>query len=318
LTRVERMLFVGVPAACLILSFVVISVHFRTAWPWSAMVHETGTRNLVQTIFYFEHALGELPLELLIAGAAAGSVLMFFAPQPAGGLRHQTAGWLAIALATDLIMLVGSALTAGPSLSREYLLQYVTRPDGPVEFGSHWRYHLLSQISLMALPIVLLGARAMLQRRPLAKPRTQGARMLGASWLLFAALSIVFGLNASPFTDPQYLGHQARELFTHSLVTVPLSLAVCLTLSERSKPGCRWARFAWRAVIGAAVVYVVPSLYLLLGVVNKSSYSHAQTSDPVSIVCGHFFEHFFSYLVVPSHAAVFYLFSARNAQRVEA
>jgi hypothetical protein len=69
------------------------------------MVHETGTRNLLQTIFYFEHALGEFPLEVLIAGAIAGSVLMFYAPQLRHSPGQMMAGWLGFALATDLVIL---------------------------------------------------------------------------------------------------------------------------------------------------------------------------------------------------------------------
>jgi len=41
--------------------------------------------------------------------------------------------------------------------------------------------------------------------------------------VLFTALSIVFGLDLKPFTDPVFLGHQAREAFTHGLVTLPLA-----------------------------------------------------------------------------------------------
>ena len=274
------------------------------------MVHETGTRNLLETIFYFDHALGELPLELLMAGAAAGSVSLFFAP-----LRHRRslAGWLVFAVATDTVMVVGSWLTAGPSLSVHYFLQYVTRPDAPFESGSHWRYHLLSQVALMALPVVLAGAAAFLRKSSFGP--APGSRILAATWLAFVALTLVFGLNMSPFTDPQYLGHQARELFTHSLVTVPLAVAACLSLSSRKAEGPGQKDFPWRMVTLAAAGCAIPAIYLLVGVVTKSSYSHAQTSDPVRVICGHFFEHSFSFLVVPSHTAVFYLVGWAGAKR---
>jgi hypothetical protein len=42
-------------------------------------------------------------------------------------------------------------------------------------------------------------------------------------------------------------------------------------------------------------------------VVLTGSREHAQTHDVVRIVFSHFFEHTFSYLVVPIHAALFYL-----------
>ena len=309
MTRLERWLLVGFPAACLVTSFVVICVHFRTAWPWAAMVHESGTRNLVETIFYFDHALGELPLDILIAGATGGAALWFFAPRP--GSAQFIWLWTAIALAVDGSLFVGSWLTAGLPLSLSYLMQYVTRPDAPFEFGSHWRYHLISQIALLALPIVLVSAVELLGRRASPGPHGAGMRILAGSWILFAALSFIFGLNAKPLIDPQYLGHQARELFTHSLVTVPLAIALCLLLSLPKAEAFGSRNFPWQAFAIATSVCAISAVYLLAGIVTKSSYSHAQSSDPVRVVCGHFFEHSFSYLVVPSHAVAFYLLGGR-------
>jgi hypothetical protein len=46
--------------------------------------------------------------------------------------------------------------------------------------------------------------------------------MLGV-WLLLTALLAKTPLLA-PILDPQYLGHEAREVFTHALVTFPLEL----------------------------------------------------------------------------------------------
>src|SRR5437870_5447587 len=70
-----RLLLIGVPLLTLAAAFVTICVHFHTAWPWNVTVHEDGRRTLRQTIFYFEHALGELPLELLLAAAVSGALL---------------------------------------------------------------------------------------------------------------------------------------------------------------------------------------------------------------------------------------------------
>jgi hypothetical protein len=55
-------------------------------------------------------------------------------------------------------------------------------------------------------------------------------------------------------------------------------------------------------------------LYQATAVIVTGSQKHAQTQDFVRVVCGHFFEHTLSYLVVPVHAALFYLARAPAAK----
>ena len=65
------------PLAVLTTAFVILCVHHGTAWPWNTVVHEDGRRTLLETIFYFDHALGELPLDLLLSAAVAGAAIAF-------------------------------------------------------------------------------------------------------------------------------------------------------------------------------------------------------------------------------------------------
>ena len=89
----ERWIFVGFPAGVLLLSFVVVCVALGTIWPWTEVVHEDGSRSLLGTIFYFEHALRELPLDLLLAAAVASSAAHFHpaARKPAAPERKTAA-----------------------------------------------------------------------------------------------------------------------------------------------------------------------------------------------------------------------------------
>src|SRR5437660_6445972 len=105
-----RGLLIGAPLLTLAAAFVTICVHFRTAWPWSVVVHEDGRRTLLATIFYFQHALGELPLEALLAAAVAGALLRFRKP-----LASQPLVWtaLAAAIALDALILIGSWWNVG-------------------------------------------------------------------------------------------------------------------------------------------------------------------------------------------------------------
>jgi hypothetical protein len=284
-----RSLLTGVPVLTLTAGFIAICVHFGTAWPWSAAVHESGNRTLLQTIFYFEHALGELPLEWLLAAAVAGAVLRFRKP------RAQAFLPLLLAAATvDALIVIGSWWNVGFEKSLEFLLQYHTRDQSPLDSGSHWRYHLLSQAALMLAPAAITGPR--------------NPRILRSAWIVFALASLLFGLSMASFADPQYLGRQARETFTHALVTVPLAVAACLFLSSPAAEA--GARISWLAA-GACLLL---GLYQAIGVVLTGSRQHAQTQEFVRVVWGHFFEHFLSYVVVPVHAALFYVWSAPKAK----
>src|SRR5260221_7798739 len=221
-----RWLLIGAPLLTLAVAFLAICVHFHTAWPWNVVVHEDGRRTLLETIFYFQHALGELPLEALLAAAVAGALLRFRPPA-----APQSFVWVALgaAIAIDALILIGAWRNVGYDASLMFLLQYHTRDRSPLEFGSHWRYHLLSHATLMLAPAMISGA---------AK-----ARVLRLSWAACAVASVAFGVSALSFSDPQYLGHQARETFTHGLVTVPLAVWTCLRLAEAP----RSARISWLA-----------------------------------------------------------------------
>ena len=299
MNRIEKT-FLIVPLTVLATAFGIICIHFGTVWPWQVLAHEDGRHTLLGTIFYFEHALGELPLDVLLAAAIAGAALWFF-PVPARA-NQPVWGFATAAVLLDAAILGGAALQAGTGTALEYLLQFHTRDDEPMIYGSHWRYHLLSQAALMFLAFVLISVAA----RESKPARRRG--VLIAACCAFGLLTIVFGISAAPFTDARYLGHQARELFTHSLVTLPLAAACCLWAS-----GSGERRLAWKVPPAApSIAFVMIAGYLGAGVLRGHAAQLAQSSDWVKVVCTHFFEHTLSYLVVPVHAIWFYLVGARH------
>src|SRR5947208_12384253 len=117
-------LLIGVPLLTLAAAFITICVRFHTAWPWNVVVHEDGRRTLFETIFYFQHALGELPLEALLAAAVAGALLRFRKPA-----ASQSLVWVVLvaAITLDALILIGSWRNAGFEDSLMFLLQYHTR-----------------------------------------------------------------------------------------------------------------------------------------------------------------------------------------------
>ncbi len=289
--KAVRLLLLVIPVLTLTAALAAICLHFHNFWPWQTIVHEDGKRTLLETVFYFEHALGELPVEVILSIAVAGAALWFAKPR----FPRNSSVFIALLLAAitvDATLVIGAWRTVGPETTEQFLLQNHTRDGAPPEFGSHWRYHLLSEASLMLLPAAMLRFWA-----PVGHRRWASAAGVAA----FLAACLIFGVNRLPFSDPRYLGHQARETFTHALVTIPLALWLCLSLSEPSVKTFRWSWPVEATGCGLLMLYQVG------GVVLTGSREHAQTHDVVRIVCSHFFEHTFSYLVVPIHAALFYL-----------
>jgi hypothetical protein len=267
-----------VPLAVLSTAFVILCIHYGTAWPWNLVVHEDGHHTLLGTIFYLDHALGELPLDLLLSAAAAGAMLCAF-PRPTA----RPLGKLVI-----LCLIVDAIIIFGAKSRALYLFQFHMRDDAPMVYGSHWHYHFISQAALMLLPLAFVSIKY--------------NRVLVAAWVVFAALTIVFGINSDSFIDPRYLGHQARELFTHTLVTIPIAFAVIAS-----------PRTSFKFNLKSFSMFMLLSSYLAVGVLLTGARHHAQSSDWTAVICTHFFEHTFSYLVVATHTPLFYLLEAHPA-----
>lgn len=305
------------PIVVLKASYAAIAWHTGDPWPWQELVHEAGDRTLLGTVFYFEHAARELPLDLVLGVAVAASALFAFPPRraedPAAAKRaiRWTAGALLLTVGT---IAVGTLVTEGAAALIDNLAQGHTRPGAPLQWGAHWRYHLLSRAALMLLSLGLAGASLWLMATPdEVAPRrghAPGFRLFVGAAIAYGVATGVFAPDADPFTDPVFLGHQVRELLTHALVTVPLAFAACLVLADRDAgpTGHRAGPVAW--ALGAGAVGVVLALYLGLRAIASSAASQGQTTDPILLVAPHFFEHSFSYAVVPLTAALVYRIAA--------
>jgi hypothetical protein len=303
--NLTKRLFFYIPFTILAAVFLAICFHFHTAWPWHVPLHEDGHRTFLETILYYEHALGELPLELLLSAALAGWILWLYGPPTAKAGALWNIGIIAVAL--DATIFVGASTHVGARVAVSYLLQNHTRDSEPMVFGSHWQYHLLAQLSLMLLPALLCVAQVD-NLRPIANRPI----ILISSFASFAILTIIFGISGAPFADARFLGHQARELFTHALVTVPLAIGCCLSI-PRAEPSeeSPSKRSFWP--IAAIVACILLAAYLVAGFLLTRSQHLAQTNDWIKVICGHFFEHTISYLVVTVHSVLFYLLGARRA-----
>jgi hypothetical protein len=313
-SRLDRLICLHGPLGLLLLGFVAICIRSRTAWPWDRVVHEDGERTLIETVLYFSHAVRELPADIVLGIGVAGSVLFFYPPDRVtetsdrwGRVLRAAFAWSVIATVTAI--LAGAAITNGAQSVLGDLAQLRTRPGAPEVWGAHWRYHLLSRLALILLSFSAVGGYCMLTKgsdRRLASPRMGG---FAAALVLFASCSLLFGLSTEPFADPVFLGHQARELFSHSFVTVPLAVGATMWAARRASPGSARTvgKFDRRLVYATGFLAVLIGAYLAAGLVWTGARSRAQSDDLVVLIFSHFFEHSLGYVLVPLVAGLTYL-----------
>lgn len=301
---VRRAIGVGLAilgAAVLAGSLLLIMQRLGTLAIWNVAAHEDGVRTFGDTVLYFEHAVRELPLDILL-GVATGGGLAYALP-----LRPQAKApiGLLLALAGVLgVMFAGAIGDVGVKAFFDNLLQNHTRPGAPLEWGAHWRYHLLASLSLILLTF---GGAGLLRALAGAGTRAQAARgavVVAGVLAVFAAGTLLFAHSIAgmvePFADPIFIGHEARELFTHVLVTLPIAWGAGIlmardvegpaTVADRRQGAPRW--------IGAIALGVVLGLYLCGLAVTLDSASSGQTDDVVMLIAPHFYEHAQTYLVV--------------------
>ena len=297
-------LCLGIPVVTLIVAFVVVSLTAGSFAPWWLPVHEDGERSLVATILYFEHADRELPLDLILGwviGAAACLGL-----QPAGEGRKLLA-WVGAGLVV-IAVLLGAVATVGVVGLIENISQMHTRPEAPLRPGSHWYYHLLSRMNLFALAVSI----ALLLRAMTGQTVNSGAKILLMPLALFFVISVAFvgerGLLSATFTDPIYLGHQARELFTHAVVTVPLAFWACgVMASKPARSAFNFSALSYGLVLGGVAVLV--TFYVGWSAISGGAIQQGQSADIRVLIFPHFFEHTLTYLVTAFTAvAVFVTF----------
>ncbi|HUF71082.1 MAG TPA: hypothetical protein VMM79_20695 [Longimicrobiales bacterium] len=166
-----------------------------------------------------------------------------------------------------------------------------------MSYGSHWRFHWLSTLwfGLAASVAAWAGARLFGRSLPSAG---SGKALVVAAWSYFVALTIVFGVSVEPFVDPRFIGHQAREILTHGLVTLPLGLGLLAIVEgavARSDPRLSGPR---PSPVRIAGVFAIP-IFLAIGVLAADAMAAGQTEGGLAaMVAAHFFEHVLDYVLV--------------------
>ncbi|MHA7776943.1 hypothetical protein [Roseibium sp. M-1] len=289
--RVLQLVCIGIPAVIFLVSLVVLAdMHGGSLF--RVPIHEAGELTLFQTLFYFDHAARELPIDVILAIAIGASAATVFPCRD--GSKPQFL-WVAAAATCALIM-VGTWITAGNDGIVQAFDQSGTRPGAEPVIGAHWYYHFLSRSALL-LSVVGVGLAF--------SGREIQARSRGRTWIIgvtavYAVISILFGLLqphliVAAFTDPVFLGHQARELATHALTSVPLGIFACAVLANPQGiyPPRSPAVWGGVALVGLAVAL---GLYVVAGAWLMGAGELGQSDDMRILIFPHFLEHALGYL----------------------
>jgi hypothetical protein len=307
--RLERIAFWRLPVLVWLAAYAGVCAMTGSMWPWNVVVHEDGRHTLLATVFFVEHATRELIPDVLLAIAVAGAVRYYF--PPAGLSNHDGVSHvrrlLAISTAAVLLGIVGGTYwTEGGQVLLDNLSQSHTRPGAPLVRGAHWRYHVIERFALLMMAFSVTGA--LWKLRAPQRPIQGRPWLYCASLILFVAITAVFRLTGESFRDPVFLGHQLRELFTHSLVTLPLALGTCLTLARRRvSHHDGHAQASWWPIILTGGAAVVSGTYLLVASVMTGAQSRGQTVSLARLLFPHFAEHALGYILVPILAGLLYL-----------
>ena len=267
-------------------SYIWLAVQHRALWLGGVAIHEDGRRTFGDTIFYFEHFLREVPVDVVIALFLASAASALF---PVGESRSSSI-WPALLSAMTLVAGAIAFVTwrDGIGAMVDNLSQSVIR-DKPEARGVHWRGHLI--------PLVWAGCVAACVRAgAIPRSRRVVSRLQWTGWALLVVLTIACGLNWEVVASPRVLGHQARELMTMALVIVPVVVAIASRTSARhALPGFRLSP---ASLFWALPVFAIP-IAVAAGTVLSGGTSEVQlASGWAGAVAGHFFEHTADYVFI--------------------
>lgn len=322
------LLGLGVPAAVLALALLWLAFDHGTLALWNVRVHEGGRHTLGQTVLYYSHFVRELPIDVAMALFIAGAVDSCLGAGNGAPVvlrvRRKTARIAAcVALILPVVALAATVATDGARSAFCDLLQCRTRDD-EMGYGTHWRYHLLSTLwTGLAAPVgarLLLGVAGVPVRAPVRR-----SPLTLVAWGYVILLSLIFGVSAEVFTSVRYAGHQARELLTHAMVALPLTIALLLTLVRRRDLDDVAAVRAGTALAlvrghrANAVAATALAAYLAAVTLSGDVMTEGQSANGLAaMVGGHFFEHSLDYAMIPATSIVALVLARRRTLGVRA
>lgn len=292
--------------------------HVHRKWNvFPVIVHENGKYTLLQTIFYFDHVLREMPIAILMSLSLAiafylHSPLTKSKMEPVAKRIYRNSFLLTIFLTVTVI--AAAIYQNGVRSAALDLFQFRTR-DELLEYGSHWHFHLLHTVYFFVASLAVVQICRRLAP-PWLEMNPHGKSLLVYWILFFTGLTVLFVPSLLPFSDARYLAHQMREIVTHSLTTLPLALATMLfyenRLDESVRPDLKTGTLRWGNYLLPIVVAIPLFIFHRLSGVDILSIAQKKTGMG-ALLAFHFFEHLIDSILVASLSLFLYLFLIRKA-----
>ena len=299
-----RKLLLAIPLAVYILSYIYLAFYHNEIFLFKTIIHEGGTYNFLETLFYATHFVGHIPVHTVLALYFSG-IYLCMNGRPAYRVESSRLLWLSISLV--LLISAGfliSFLWFGTEDTISFLLQKkqsVTR----YEQGGSWNLHLPStMMQFLLIPIYIYLAK-WLFKSPV-KLNFKGVNIIVASVLL--CIFMTWLVNDSPLStvieiwkEPRYLAHSVRELATFPVTYYPFALY--FMLNHKNPHGSQKVTGDWTlqvSIITALFLFTILFAYqsiipLMVGIGNLAQNPDFAKGGELSILyllSSHYFEHF--------------------------
>jgi len=305
-------------------------------WLFDTIVHERGKYNLLEVIFYFRHFLWELPMKTLFAFILVGIFYYFGNPFPEEQMNKNIPIPSRVILWSGLIALliacIAFMMTTLEHGFKEALLGFFQSRASelrPLQYGSHWRNHFLSNIVLYCTSVAAVLLYRLIINEARCHKRTFWF-LFPLSAGFFILITLIFGFTMDPFQTPSYLGHQLREIFGSDLtITMLLTIGILICLEEKYDItsvrdrllGETNRKKLLRHVLFWLIPAVIISLFLIFKVLNldisneMSNLGSTEGWTKIDLFAWHFYEHSLDYLYSSALVVFVYLTTLRIEMR---
>jgi hypothetical protein len=304
--------------------YFVISYSYLASWHnklflWNSVIHENGRLTLLESLYYFDHFVGVVPMIVLFALCVAGGFSL-------GGVFPSIID-MSTAKVVTTILLTGSALivlfaflasifTAGWQRTLDYAFQRIER-DGVISKGGTWNQLQISNIPIALGTIGLTSALAISSKNSVdpgnVNPMVGGIICIGLAAVLSITISALNWSGWQSFLNPRWVAHSVREIATYPLTGIPVAMASILLVEYYLSGVDKWTfqlHLPSILLLGTGIAFLIGQLIFLrnvdvLAIAQKPSFASDGLPIPY-LLCSHVFEHFLDFvLIIPLSGGVY-------------
>ncbi|MBS1266154.1 MAG: hypothetical protein MAG795_00119 [Candidatus Woesearchaeota archaeon] len=303
-----------------IISYGYLAFYHSQPFLFNKVVHEDGKLTLLETIFTFDHFLGQLPMIFLFSFFIPGSFLLFGSEIDKGKLNKPKLKNLLlllsfIAIVFLLVVFAASINRVGLDETIKAIFQFRENPT-TYQYGGNWKMMFFSNIILFfsTLLISAFVRVVLLKQQPKKQKLAKTYILIGI--VIIILLSILFKINMQVFTKPRWLAHSVRELLTNGLITFPLVFGLFYFIETKyNKPKKLKKATPWLYFI--FIITFVLVAYNLVALINVDISGVAQAPDFAKqgklsvpyLAFFHFFEHVLDYIYITILSSILYIFA---------